>query len=312
VSEVGVASTLPLTSDWQIGFRSEDGGEKAIYTAHGSWVSEDYFRAMGIALKKGRAFTIDDRPETPPSIIINETMARTVWPGQEAIGKRIKWGGWNPKGWLTVVGVVADVKLSSLEAENKPMVYMPVFQIPRLRRDAIFIVRTTADPAALSAAVRREINAVDPDLPVYNIRTMNQVIADSLAQRRFAMLLLGFFAAAALLLASIGLYGVLSYTVAQRTPEIGIRVALGAQPRDILKLVVGQGMKMVLLGVAVGLAASLAVTRLMTTLLYDISTYDPLTFIGVSVLLLLTALLASYIPAGRATKVAPIIALRDQ
>jgi putative ABC transport system permease protein len=312
VTDVGVASTLPLTGDWQIGFRSEDGGEKAIYTANGSWVSEDYFRAMGIGLRKGRTFTVDDRPETAPAIVINETMARTIWPGQEAIGKRIKWGGWNPKGWLTVVGVVADVKLTTLEAENKPTVFMPIFQIPRLRRDAIFIVRTTADPAALTGAMRQEINAVDPDLPVYNIRTMNQVIADSVAQRRFAMLLLGCFAIAALLLASIGLYGVLSYTVAQRIPEIGIRVALGAQPRDILTLVVGQGMKTVLLGVAIGLAASFGVTRLMTSLLYDVSVYDPLTFISVSVLLVVTALLASYIPARRATKVEPIIALRDQ
>jgi putative ABC transport system permease protein len=312
VSQVGVASTLPLTADWQIGFRSEDGGENAIYTANGSWVSEDYFRAMGIGLRKGRTFTVDDRPETAPAIVINETMAHTIWPGQEAIGKRIKWGGWNPKGWLTVVGVVADVKLSTLEAENKPTIYMPIFQIPRLRRDAIFIVRTTADPAALTAALRQEINAVDPDLPVYNIRTMNQVIADSVAQRRFAMLLLGCFAVAALLLASIGLYGVLSYSVAQRTPEIGIRVALGAQPRDILRLVVGQGMKMVLLGVTVGLIASFAVTRLMTSLLYQVGAHDPLTFMSVSALLILTALLASYLPARRATKVAPIIALRDQ
>jgi len=310
VERVSVASTLPLASDWQIGFRVEGGGESEFYTAYGSWVSNDYFGAMGIPLKKGRAFTDEDRADTTPVVVINETMARRFWPGQEAIGKRIRWGGWNPQGWLTIAGVVADVKFSSLEAESPPTVYMPVFQIPRIRRDAIFIARTTADPASLAAAMRRCVGAVDADLPVYDIRTMSQVISESVAQRRFTMSLLTIFAVTALALAAIGLYGVLSYAVAQRAKEIGIRMALGGRRRDVLKLVVGQGMKMALIGALAGLIASFALTRLMKNLLFGVSASDPLTFIAVALLLTAVALLACWIPARRAAKVDPMVALR--
>jgi len=310
VQSVGVASTLPLATEWQIGFLVEGGGERDFHTAYGSWVSNDYFRAMGISLKKGRAFTDEDRTDTTPIIVVNETMARRFWPGQEAIGKRIRWGGWNPQGWLTIAGVVADVKLSSLEAESPPTVYMPVFQIPRIRRDAVFIARTTADPASLAAAMRREIGAVDADLPIYDIRTMNQVIAESMARRRFTMGLLTIFAIAALSLATLGLYGVLSYAVTQRTREIGVRMALGGRRRDVLRLVVGQGMKMALIGALAGLIASFALTRLMKGLLFGVSPSDPLTFASVALLLTMVALVACWIPARRATKVDPMVALR--
>jgi putative ABC transport system permease protein len=310
VQSVGVASTMPLTSEWQIGFLVEGGAENEYYTANGSWVSNDYFGAMGISLKSGRAFTDEDRADTTPAIVINETMARRFWPGQDAIGKRIRWGGWNPRGWLTIVGVAADVKFSSLEADSPPTVYMPVFQIPRIRRDAIFIARTTADPASLAAAMRREIGAVDAGLPVYGVRTMNQVVAESVAQRKFTMELLAAFALSALLLAAIGLYGVLSYAVTQRTQEIGIRLALGADRRDVLRLVVRQGMKLAFIGAGLGLIASLALTRLMKGLLFSVSATDPLTFAAVTFLLLIVAWLACWIPARRATKVDPIIALR--
>ncbi|MGH9937775.1 MAG: ABC transporter permease [Blastocatellia bacterium] len=310
VQQVSVASTLPLASDWQIGVRIEGGGESEYYMPYGSWVSNDHFRAMGIPLKSGRAFTDEDRADTTPVVVINETMARRSWPGQDAIGKRIRWGGWNPQGWLTIVGVVADVKFSSLEAESPPTVYMPVFQIPRIRRDAIFIARTTADPVSLAAAMRREIGAVDADLPVYDIRTMNQVIAESVAQRRFTMSLLTIFAVTALSLAAIGLYGVLSYAVTQRTKEIGIRMALGGSRRDVLRLVVGQGMKMALIGALAGLIASFALTRLMKNLLFGVSASDPLTFVAVALLLTVVALVACWIPARRATKVDPMVALR--
>jgi putative ABC transport system permease protein len=311
VQQVSVASFLPLASEWQIGVRIEGGGESEYYMTYGSWVSNDFFRSMGIPLKKGRVFTDQDRADTTPVVVVNEAMARRFWPGQDAVGKRIRWGGWNPpEGWLTIAGVVADVKFSTLEAESPPTVYMPVFQIPRIRRDAVFIARTTADPSTLAAAMRREIAAVDADLPVYDVRTMNQVIAESVAQRKFTMGLLAIFASAALGLAALGLYGVISYAVTQRTREIGLRMALGGRRLDVLRLVVGQGMKMAMIGALAGLLASLALTRLMKGLLYGISASDPLTFIAVALLLTLVALVACWIPARRATKVDPMVALR--
>jgi predicted permease len=310
VEQVCVASALPLISDWQIGFLVEGGGERDYYTAYGSWVSNDFFRAMGIPLKRGRVFTDEDRADTTPVVVINETMARRFWPGQDAVGKRIRWGGWNPPGALAIAGVVADVKFSSLEAESPPTIYMPVFQIPRIRRDAVFIARTTADPSSLAAAMRREIAAIDVDLPVYDLRTMNQVIAESVAQRRFTMGLLVIFAFAALGLAALGLYGVLSYAVTQRTREIGVRMALGGRRLDVLRLVVGQGMKMAMIGALVGLLASLALTRLMKGLLFGVSASDPFTLAAVVSLLTIVALVAALVPARRATKVDPMVALR--
>src|SRR5262249_43565480 len=303
-------STLPLTSDWQIGVRVEGAGENEYFMAYGSWVSNDHFRAMGIPLKSGRAFTDEDRADTTPVVVINETMARRFWPGQDAIGKRIRWGGWNPQGWLTIAGVAADVKFSKLEAEVPPTVYMPVFQIPRIRRDAIFIARTTSDPSTLGAALRREIAAVDPDLPVYDIRTMNQVIADSVARRRFTTGLLAIFATAALSLAALGLFGVLSYAVTQRTREIGVRMALGGRRLDVLRLVVGQGMKMAMIGAVAGFIGSVGLTQFMKGLLFGVSASDPLTFTAVALLLAIVALVACWIPARRATKVDPMVALR--
>jgi putative ABC transport system permease protein len=310
VQQVCVASALPLASDWQIGFLVEGGGERDYHTAYGSWVSNDFFRAMGIPLKRGRVFTNEDRADTTPVVVINETMARRFWPGEDAVGKRIRWGGWNPPGGLTIAGVVADVKFSSLEDESPPTIYMPVFQIPRIRRDAVFIARTTSEPANLAAALRREIAAVDADLPVYDLRTMNQVIAESVAQRRFTMGLLAIFAFAALGLAALGLYGVLSYAVTQRTREIGVRMALGGRRLDVLRLVVGQGMKMAMIGAGAGLIASLALTRLMKGLLFGVSASDPFTLAAVALLLTLVALVAALVPARRATKVDPMVALR--
>jgi putative ABC transport system permease protein len=206
--------------------------------------------------------------------------------------------------------VAGDVKLSSLEMASTPTVYMPVFQIPRIRRDAIFIARTAGDPATLAAAMRREINAVDAGLPVYSARTMNEVIAESVAQRKFSMILLTAFAAIALLLAAIGLYGVLSYAVTQRTQEIGVRMALGADRRDVLLMVIGRGMKFTLVGAGAGLVASLALTRFMKGMLFGVTASDPLTFATVAALLLAVAWLACWIPARRATQIDPLAALR--
>ena len=310
VKQVSVASTLPLASDWQIGIRIDGGGQNEYYMAYGSWVSDDHFRVMGIPLKSGRVFNSEDRADTTPVVMINESMARRFWPGQDAVGKRIRWGGWNPQGWLTIAGVVADVKFSTLEDETPLTVYMPVFQIPRIRRDAIFIARTTDDPAGLTSAMRREIAAVDADLPVYDIRTMNQVLTESVARRKFTMILLAIFAIAALSLAALGLYGILSYAVTQRTREIGVRMALGGRRLDVFRMVVGQGMLLAMIGAIAGLFASLALTRLMKGLLFSVSANDPLTFVVAGFLLAIVAFLACWIPAMRATKVDPMVALR--
>jgi putative ABC transport system permease protein len=310
VQAASVATNLPLTGEWTIGFLIEGRADDQIYNANNTWVSKDYFRAMGIALRTGRAFTDEDREDTPPVIVINEALRRTFWPGGDAIGKRIRWGGWGDGEWLTIVGVVGDVKISSLEAEPAPAIYMPIFQVPRARTGVIYVARTSGDAASLAAAMRHEIATVDPDLPVYDIRTMSQVIAESLAERRFSMLLIILFACAALLLAAFGLYSVMSYSVTERRHEIGVRMALGAGERDVLKLVVGHAMMLTMIGVALGLLASFALTRLMTSLLYGVSATDPVTFAGISLLLTGVALGASYVPARRAANVDPMIVIR--
>ena len=309
VEAVGVASNLPLADGWTIGFRIEGEDQNTFYSAGNTWMSNDYFRAMGIQLLAGRGFTDDDRDKATPVVVINQTFARKFWPGEDALGKRIRWGGWGVE-WLTVVGVVADVRASSLEAEAAPSSYMPIFQVPRTRRNVVFIARTLGDPAALVTSIRDRIRAVDEELPVYDVRTMNSVIAESVGQRRFAMLLISIFAGVALLLASVGLYAVMSNLVAQRTREIGIRVALGARGIDVLNLVVRQGALLTVIGVGLGLLGSFALTRTMKSLLFGVSPTEPLVFIGIPVLLIGVALGACLVPARRATKVDPMVALR--
>jgi putative ABC transport system permease protein len=310
VKEVGAASTLPLIDDWSIGFIIDGRSTDSINVANGAIVSDGYFQAMGIELKRGRTFGTEDREDTTPVIAVNETMARAFWPDTDAIGKRIMWGGWPGNKWLTIVGVVADVKISSLEAEAKPTIYMPMFQYPRSRSNVVYVARAEGDTASLASGMRAEIRAVDSELPVYDIRSMNQIIRESVSQRRFTMMMLGVFASAAMLLAAVGIYGVMSYSVTQRTREIGVRMALGATRSDVLGMVVGQGMALALAGTVAGLAAAIALTRLMKSLLYGVSATDPMTFTGVSAILILVALLACYLPARRAAKVDPQIALR--
>jgi putative ABC transport system permease protein len=276
------------------------------------FVSAGYFRTMSIPLLKGRDFNERDLPDTPQVAIVNQALARKYWPNAEAVGKRISFSTQNPK-WYEIVGIVGNVKHRGLDIEDKPEFYIPFLQ--PLFADAnvqpmYVAIRTSVEPSSLAAVVRNEVATIDPDQPVSNVLTMDQRIADSVAPRRFNMFLLGLFAALALLLAAIGIYGIMAFSVAQRTHEIGVRMALGARAGDVLRLVVTNGFKLALIGIAVGLGAAFALTRLMQTLLFDVSPTDPLTFVIDSLLLATVALLACYIPARRATKVDPLVALR--
>ncbi len=308
VHSVGFVTNLPLADPRQIGFRIEGGPPNQFHNADNALVSEDYFRAMGIPLLRGHGFREQDTASTPLVAVINQTLARTYFSGTDPIGKRLLWGGRTP---FTIVGVAGDVKFSALDAAVAPMIYMSNFQVASgVSRHAVFVVRTAADPASLASAARQTIWAVDKDLPVFGVTTMNDVLAASVAQRRFSMSLLGGFAFLALLMAAIGLYGVLSYSVSQRMHEMGLRMALGANARDLMRLVVGQGIRVVLAGVAAGLLASFAATRLLSGMLFGVSPLDPFTFATVAGVLLAAALLASFVPARRATRVDPMVALR--
>jgi len=308
VQSTGFVTNLPLADPRGIGFRIEGHPPNEFHNADNALVSEGYFRAMDIPILRGRSFREQDTSSTPLVAVINQTLARTYFPNQDPIGKRLVWGYRTP---FTIVGVAGDVKFSALDAEVAPMIYMSNFQVTSgISRHAVFVVRTAGAPAGLASAARREIWSVDKDLPVFGVTTMSDVLAGSVAQRRFSMSLLGAFAGLALLMAAIGLYGVLSYSVSQRMPEMGLRMALGANARDLLRLVVGQGVRVALAGVAVGLVASFAATRLLAGMLFGVSPLDPLTFAAVAAVLVAAALLASFIPARRATRVDPMEALR--
>jgi predicted permease len=268
-------------------------------------VSPGYFKAMGIPLLKGREFTQDDQQGTPDVAIINEALARKYWPGGSPLGQHLNLGD---KLW-EIAGVVGDVKLLDLTAKDRPEIYVPYLQAgspPWM----FFAVLSHADPASLIASVRKAAQDVVPDEPLYGVGAMQDRVEASTASRRLSALLLGIFAALALVLAAVGIYGVIAYAVEQSTHEIGIRMALGAQRGDILRMVVGEGLKLALVGVAIGIAGALALTRSLSSLLYGVKPTDPLTFGGVSLILTGVALLACYIPARRATKVDPMLALR--
>ncbi|HEX3253747.1 MAG TPA: FtsX-like permease family protein, partial [Pyrinomonadaceae bacterium] len=276
-------------------------------------VSPDYFRAMGIPLRRGRFFDSRDSTDSQPAVLINRRFADQYWPGQDAIGKRLKVGPVDsPNEWLTVIGVVGDVRQTGLY-EQKLEFYVPYAQERRsfmAPRD--LVVRTKSDPALIAGAVRGAVWTVDKDQPVSNVRTLDQVFSAAISQERFQALMLGLFATLALILACIGLYGVISYSVVQRTHEIGLRMALGAQPVDVLRLVIRQGMTLTLAGLVVGIVAGTFATRVLSDLLFGVAPRDPLTFAGVPVLLLAVAFLACYIPARRATRIDPLTALRSE
>ena len=273
-------------------------------------VTTDYFKVMGIPLLQGREFDERDVIESKPVAIINQTFARRFFPDEDPIGKRYVYGTPGPdnKSWITIVGIVGDMRRTGFDRPVRPETFLPEAQAPD---NALTIVaRTSGEPASLAGALRNEVWAIDKDQSVYDIKTMRQTLSEMLSQRRFNTLLLGIFAAVALTLAAVGIYGVMSYAVAERTHEIGLRMALGAQTSDVLNLVVRQGMVLAVIGLLVGLAASFALTRLMTSLLYGVSATDPLTFIAIPVVLAGVALGACLVPARRAIKVDPMVALR--
>jgi predicted permease len=269
-------------------------------------VSADYFKTMRIPVLKGRTFTRDEDQQGKPVLLIDENLARRFWPNEDAVGKHIKY---DSPVWHEVIGVVKEVKIYGSEARPLIKIYTPMGRMPQ--RNAVLSVRTTnADPQNLVGAITREIHSLDKDLPIAEIATLADILAREVSPKRFNTALLSIFAALALLLAAIGVYGVTSYTVAQRTHEVGIRMAIGAQKSDVLKLFMGEGLKLVLAGIAIGLAGAFALTRLLASLLFGVSATDATTFVLVASALLAVALVACYLPARRATKVDPLVALR--
>ena len=313
VKAAGTTSVLPLSANFDgRGLAVEDHpkprGEEITVDLYVT--TPGYLQAMEIPLLSGRMITDQDTKDSPNVALINKTMAAQLWPNQDPLGKRIKFPGSdkNPQPWRTIVGTVTDVSQYALDKTPPMQIYLPHNQFPTSLNS--IVVRTQNEPTAMIGAIRREIQAVDKDQAVFNVTTLEQLIGDSILIRRFFMLLLLVFAALALILAAVGIYGVMSYVASQRTYEIGIRMALGAQAHDVLKLIIGNGMALTLIGILAGLAGAFALTRLMAGLLFGVSATDAITFLSVSIGLTLVALLACYIPARRATKVDPLVALR--
>jgi putative ABC transport system permease protein len=312
VKSASAINHIPLGGDvWTLGFTVEGrpappDAERpsAVYRV----ARPDYFRTMGAALLKGRDFTEGDDDAAPAVVIVNEALARRQWPGEEPLGKRITVSGEGARP-REVVGVVGDVKQGEWASAPQPEMYLPHLQAASPRTMTL-VIRAAPGAPEIGPEVRREVWAIDSDLPVSQVAGMEEVVSQAVGQQRFNTLLIGLFAATALLLAAVGVYGVMSHAVAQRTHEIGVRVALGARGRDVLGMIIRQGLGLTLAGLAVGLAGALALTRVMNSLLYEVSATDPLVFGGVAGALTLSALLACYVPARRATKVDPMVALR--
>jgi predicted permease len=274
-------------------------------------VTPGHFHALEIPLLSGRNLTDADDDKGQPVAVVDEAFAHQYWPGDTPIGKRVRPGSFlSTSPWLNIIGIVGNVKSESLETQVVPHIYLSDFQSPSY--SSVVYARTAADPGKIGDAIRREVQSVDPDVPVFAVRSMEEVVARSMAERRFALEILGFFAFIALLLACIGIYGVMAYTFSQRTHEIGIRIALGAQRQHILRLALGEGMLLVAFGLAAGLFGALLLTQFLRSMLFAVKPTDPVTFIAIAALLTAVALLACYIPAHRATRVDPLVALREE
>jgi len=310
VQSAAVVADVPLTqNEDSLGFSIEgvpDPPERKP-SVRFNIVGPGYFTTLGIPLTEGRDFADTDADGTPMAIVVNQAMARRYWPNQNPIGRRITTDN---KTWYSIVGVAGDVRQMGLRADSEPEVYMSYLQDPFQWPYLSLLVRANSNPVKLFPSVEQAVWSVDKDQPLSNPITLDQVRSHSIAQPRIAALLLGLFAGAALLLAAVGLYGVVSYWVAERTHEIGVRMALGARSLDVFLQVVGRGLILALLGTALGLAGSLAATRVLASFLFSVRSTDPVTFAAVAILLLCVALVASYFPARRAARIDPMVALR--
>jgi predicted permease len=324
ISATATATDLPLSIRERRSFTIEMQPAATVDLPHvvaHDWIAGRYFDAMGIAITRGRGIGPEDTADSERVVVINETMARRFWPGEDPLGRRIAWGG-SPdhRGpWMRIVGVAADIKQGPLNSDTEPQTFQPSSQVSdQMVADNVWgglralkvIVRSQTEPSATAAAVAAQVRTLDPSLPLAQVRTMEDVVTESAGPHRFNTTVLASFASAALLLAALGIAGVLATSVSQRTQELGVRMALGAQRGDLLRMVLRQGMALALTGLAIGLPAAFAVTRVMSTLLFEVSPRDPATFAAVTAVLVIVALTASYLPARRATRVDPIVALR--
>jgi putative ABC transport system permease protein len=317
VANVSMASGLPPlrrinANDTEIEGYQQTPDSPAQNVDYWNVVGNDYFKTMKIRVLEGRTFeSQDDNPNAMPAVVLNQALAKRFWTGSP-IGRRVNPGFSDPKVWFTIVGVVEDTRNAGMDKPAGPELYLQVRQVANqfLGSNVSFVVRSSNESVPLESSIRNAVRELDPTLPVYNLWSMNELVSRSMVQPRFLALLLATFSAIALFLAAIGIYGVMAYSVAQRTQEIGVRMALGARPLHVLRLVLGQSLGMLLIGTVIGLAGAFALTRLMQTLLFEIRATDPLTYVSVIGLLAVVALLACYIPARRATKVDPLVALR--
>jgi putative ABC transport system permease protein len=270
-------------------------------------VSEGFFETIGMPIVTGRTFTSFDRDDAPPVVVINQSMARTYWGAEDPVGQRLRFGGPN---WRTIVGVVGDVRHEGLDSDAKPEMYVPFSQTPQVENLATVVVRTAIDPAAMTKTLRDTVTSMDASAPLDQVRTMEETVSLSVNQPRFRTALLVVFSALALLMASIGVYGTTSYTARQRTREFGLYIAIGATARDVLRMVLRGATIVIVTGLALGLVASLAITRVLTKFLYGVTPLDPSTFVIAPLFMFVIAIVASYVPARRATRVDPMVALR--
>jgi putative ABC transport system permease protein len=308
IQSVAYANNFPLRGGWSSNFRPEnqtDRGEDADYQA----VSPGYFSTLGIALQRGRLLTPADRAGSEMVAVVNTALVRRFFPNEDPIGHRFRRHDKAP--WATIVGVVSDVRRSGKTGQINPQVYFPAAQTALYPvRLSEFAFRSAGDPKQMVAAIQQQVWAIDKDLPVTNVHTYDEIVSQSVSERRFQTMLLGLFASLALILAMVGIYGVISYSVSQRTPEIGIRMALGATRGGILKMVVGRAMLLIGVGIAAGAAGAYGLSQYLKSLLFEVKPGDPWTYSGIACLLAMVALAASLVPARRATRVDPMIALR--